>query len=61
MEVYLLVSDFDQTLSSTIRDWLAEMLGIPDFQKSRQPFATQPGAVRRELTYLLRHDPDFAA
>jgi phosphoserine phosphatase len=58
---YLLVSDFDQTLSFNDSGLaLSEMLGIPDFQDkvsalSRQNLVQQ-GA---ELTYLLKHDPDF--
>ena len=58
---YLLVSDFDQTLSFNDSGLvLSEMLGIPRFQErvadiSRLHFV-QEGA---ELAYLLRHDPDF--
>jgi 2-hydroxy-3-keto-5-methylthiopentenyl-1-phosphate phosphatase len=58
---YLLVSDFDQTLSFNDSGLvLAEMLGIPDFQEKVARLSrlnlVQSGA---ELTYLLRHDPDF--
>src|SRR3982074_141628 len=58
---YLLVSDFDQTLSFNDSGLvLAEMLGIPDFQAKVANLSrlnlVQSGA---ELTYLLRHDPDF--
>jgi len=58
---YLLVSDFDQTLSFNDSGLvLAEMLGIPDFQEKVANLSrlnlVQSGA---ELTYLLRHDPDF--
>src|SRR5881392_2079255 len=58
---YLLVSDFDQTLSFNDSGLvLAEMLGIPDFQERVAALSrlnlVQSGA---ELTYLLRHDPDF--
>ena len=58
---YLLVSDFDQTLSFNDSGMaLSEMLGIAGFQEkvsnlSRLHFV-QAGA---ELSYLLRHDPDF--
>jgi 2-hydroxy-3-keto-5-methylthiopentenyl-1-phosphate phosphatase len=59
---YLLVSDFDQTLSFNDSGLvLAEMLGIPDFQEKVADLSrlnlVQSGA---ELTYLLRHDPDFS-
>jgi 2-hydroxy-3-keto-5-methylthiopentenyl-1-phosphate phosphatase len=58
---YLLVSDFDQTLSFNDSGLvLAEMLGIPDFQERVANLSrlnlVQAGA---ELTYLLQHDPDF--
>ena len=58
---YLLVSDFDQTLSFNDSGVvLSEMLGISGFLDrvhalSRLNFV-QSGA---ELAYLLRHDPDF--
>ena len=56
---YLLVSDFDQTLSFNDSGLvLSEMLGIPSFQDKVSHLArlnlVQEGA---ELTYLLRHDP----
>ena len=58
---YLLVSDFDQTLSFNDSGLvLSEMLGIPSFQDKVSHLArlnlVQEGA---ELTYLLRHDPEF--
>ena len=58
---YLLVSDFDQTLSFNDSGLvLAEMLGIPDFQAKVANLSrlnlVQSGA---ELTYLLRHDPEY--
>ena len=58
---YLLVSDFDQTLSFNDSGLaLSEMLGIPDFQEKVGGLSrlnlVQQGA---ELTYLLRHDPQF--
>jgi phosphoserine phosphatase len=58
---YLLVSDFDQTLSFNDSGLvLAELMGIPDFQERVARLSrlnlVQSGA---ELTYLLRHDPDF--
>ena len=58
---YLLVSDFDQTLSFNDSGVvLSEMLGIGDFHDRVASLArlhlVQGGA---ELTYLLRHDPDF--
>ncbi len=58
---YLVVSDFDQTLSfNDSGQLLAEMLGIPGFHEkisglSRSTLVNQ-GA---ELAYLLRHDPEF--
>lgn len=58
---YLLASDFDQTLSFNDSGIvLSELLGIPGFQErvaglSRLNLVQQGG----ELTYLLRHDPDF--
>ena len=58
---YLVVSDFDRTLSLTDSgDELCKLLGISDFDSkvaglARQNFV-QGGA---ELTYLLRHDPEF--
>jgi len=58
---YLLVSDFDQTLSFNDSGLvLSEMLGISGFQEKVASLArlnlVQEGA---ELTYLLRHDPEF--
>jgi phosphoserine phosphatase len=58
---YLLVSDFDQTLSFNDSGLaLSEMLGIPDFQDKVGAISrlnlVQQGA---ELTYLLKHDPEF--
>src|SRR2546429_35843 len=58
---YLLVSDFDQTLSFNDSGLvLSEMLGITGFQDKVANLArlnlVQEGA---ELTYLLRHDPEF--
>ena len=58
---YLLVSDFDQTLSFNDSGLvLSEMLGISGFQEKVANLArlnlVQEGA---ELTYLLRHDPEF--
>jgi len=58
---YLLVSDFDQTLSFNDSGLaLSEMLGIPGFQERVGNLSrlnlVQQGA---ELTYLLRHDPEF--
>jgi len=58
---YLLVSDFDQTLSFNDSGLvLSEMLGIAGFQERVASLSrlnlVQSGA---ELTYLLRHDPDF--
>jgi HAD superfamily phosphoserine phosphatase-like hydrolase len=58
---YLLVSDFDQTLS--LKDSgaaLSEMLGIDSFEEKVAGLAklnlVQQGA---ELAFLLRHDPEF--
>ncbi len=58
---YLLVSDFDQTLSFNDSGLaLSEMLGIEGFQEKVAGLArlnlVQQGA---ELAYLLRHDPEF--
>jgi 2-hydroxy-3-keto-5-methylthiopentenyl-1-phosphate phosphatase len=58
---YLLVSDFDQTLSfDDSGHLLSEILGIPDFQEKVAGLSrlnlVQEGA---ELTYLLRHDPAY--
>ncbi len=61
MKRYLVVSDFDQTLSFDDSGIvLSEMLGISDFAERVERLShlnlVQQGA---ELTYLLRHDPDF--
>ena len=58
---YLLVSDFDQTLSFNDSGLvLSEMLGIRDFETKVRGLSSlnlvQEGA---ELAYLLRHDPEF--
>ncbi len=58
---YLLVSDFDQTLSfNDSGRLLSERLGITDFDAKVAGLSrlnlVQEGA---ELTYLLRHDPEF--
>lgn len=58
---YLLVSDFDQTLSfHDSGDTLAEMMGIDGFAERVAGLSgmnlVQQGA---ELAYLLRHDPEF--
>lgn len=58
---YLLVSDFDQTLSfDDSGHVLSEMLGIDGFGERVAGLSrlnlVQEGA---ELTYLLRHDPEF--
>lgn len=58
---YLLVSDFDQTLSFNDSGLvLSEMLGIDDFQDKVGALSrlnlVQQGA---ELAYLLTHDPEF--
>lgn len=58
---FLLVSDFDQTLSFNDSGLvLSEMLGIADFEARVAGLSrlnlVQEGA---ELTYLLRHDPEF--
>ncbi|MFN2397636.1 MAG: haloacid dehalogenase-like hydrolase [Gemmatimonadaceae bacterium] len=58
---FLLVSDFDQTLSFNDSGMvLSEMLGIGGFQDRVAGLSrlnlVQEGA---ELTYLLRHDPEF--
>ena len=58
---YLVVSDFDQTLSfNDSGHVLAELLGVHDFERkvaglSRSNLVQQGG----ELAYLIRHDPDF--
>lgn len=58
---FLLVSDFDQTLSfDDSGNTLSEMLGISRFQEKVAALSrmhlVQEGA---ELTYLLRHDPEY--
>jgi len=58
---YLLVSDFDQTLSfDDSGHVLSEMLGISGFSEKVAGLSrlnlVQEGA---ELTYLLRHDPEY--
>lgn len=58
---YLLVSDFDQTLSfDDSGHALSELLGIPDFGARVAGLSAlnlvQEGA---ELAYLLRHDPEY--
>jgi HAD superfamily phosphoserine phosphatase-like hydrolase len=61
LKQYLLVSDFDQTLSFNDSGLvLSEMLGIANFQEkisglSRIHVVQQGG----ELAYLLLHDPEF--
>ncbi|HVW68151.1 MAG TPA: HAD family hydrolase [Steroidobacteraceae bacterium] len=58
---YLMVSDFDQTLSHNDSGHvLAELLGVSDFERKvaglgRSNLVQQGG----ELAYLIRHDPDF--
>lgn len=61
MRHYLLVSDFDQTLSfNDSGRLLSERLGIRDFESRAAGLSrlnlVQAGA---ELTYLLRHDPEY--
>jgi 2-hydroxy-3-keto-5-methylthiopentenyl-1-phosphate phosphatase len=58
---YLLVSDFDQTLSfNDSGHVMSEMLGIPDFAARVAGLSklnlVQSGA---ELTYLILHDPEY--
>lgn len=58
---YILVSDFDQTLSFNDSGIvLSELLGIPGFADRVAGLShlnlVQEGA---ELTYLIRHDPEF--
>jgi phosphoserine phosphatase len=58
---YLLASDFDQTLSfNDSGHVLSELLGVTGFEEkvaglARSNLIQQGG----ELTYLIRHDPDF--
>jgi phosphoserine phosphatase len=61
MKPFLLVSDFDQTLSfNDSGRLLSEMLGIAGFDEKVAGLSrlnlVQEGA---ELAYLLRHDPEF--
>src|SRR5207253_7671493 len=61
LKEYLLVSDFDQTLSFNDSGIvLSEVLGVPDFQERiaglSQIHLVQQGG---ELAYLLLHDPDY--
>jgi len=58
---YLLASDFDQTLSFNDSGIvLSELLGVPAFRQKVAGLSrtnlVQPGA---ELSYLLRHDPEY--
>ena len=61
MKHFLLVSDFDQTLSfNDSGRLLSELLGIGGFEEKVAGLSrlnlVQEGA---ELTYLLRHDPEY--
>jgi len=61
LKEYLLVSDFDQTLSFNDSGIvLSELLGVPDFQERIKGLSeihmVQQGG---ELAYLLLHDPDY--
>src|SRR5438034_186253 len=58
---YLIASDFDQTLSfNDSGHVLSELIGVPNFREKVAGLSdihlVQQGA---ELTYLLRHDPEF--
>lgn len=58
---FLVVSDFDQTLSFNDSGVvLSELIGVPDFQQKVAGLArinlVQQGG---ELAYLVRHDPEF--
>src|SRR6478672_11124338 len=58
---FLLASDFDQTLSFNDSGLeLSELLGVPGFESKvaglAQSHLVQQGG---ELTYLIRHDPEF--
>jgi hypothetical protein len=58
---YLIASDFDQTLSFNDSGLvLSELIGVPNFREKVAGLSdihlVQLGA---ELTYLLRHDPEF--
>src|SRR3954451_7454214 len=61
MKEYLLISDFDQTLSFNDSGLvLSELLGVPTFTErigglSKICLVQQGG----ELTYLLLHDPEY--
>lgn len=61
MKHFLLVSDFDQTLSFNDSGIvLSELLGVPDFEERIRGLSAihmvQQGG---ELAYLLLHDPDY--
>jgi 2-hydroxy-3-keto-5-methylthiopentenyl-1-phosphate phosphatase len=58
---FLLLSDFDQTLSfKDSGQVLAEMVGIPDFEQHvRRLSDTHLVQQGGELAYLLVHDPAF--
>jgi hypothetical protein len=58
---YLVASDFDQTLSFNDSGLvLSELLGMKDFaQKVAGLSCTHLVQQGAELTYLLRHDPQF--
>ncbi len=58
---YLLASDFDQTLSfNDTGAVLSEMLGIRGFGERVQGLSSQNFVQQgAELSYLIRHDPDF--
>ncbi|MPZ16747.1 MAG: HAD-IB family phosphatase [Luteitalea sp.] len=61
MKHYLLISDFDQTLSHNDSGLvLSQLLGVPDFEARVRGLAqinfVQQGA---ELAYLMLHDPEF--
>ena len=61
LKEYLLVSDFDQTLSFNDSGIvLSDLLGVPDFQDRIKGLSdihlVQQGG---ELAYLLLHDPDY--
>src|SRR5216110_1462926 len=58
---YLIASDFDKTLSFNDSGLvLSELIGAAHFEEKVAGLArsnlVQPGA---ELTYLIRHDPEF--
>jgi HAD superfamily phosphoserine phosphatase-like hydrolase len=58
---FLVASDFDQTLSfNDSGHILAELLGVPDFQRKVDGLAAS-NLVHQggELAYLIRHDPAF--